>query len=279
MSPRPPLAFSIDFEGFAEAMEESFPVPERFSRFEIEAELNANADACLEVLARHGVRATFFILGWIGRDFPALVRRIAEAGHEIGSHALYHRRLWNLPEAQGREEIQRSKALLEDASGTAVVGFRAPDFSLRPDSPLFAHLVAMGFRYDASLNPTDLHDVYGDSTIPARIHRLDCGLVELPASVCRLPGGRRLTVGGGGYFRLFPGWWTRRGLRAAAHPVCYLHPCEIGGVYPQDIPMSALRRLRHTWGNGRLETKLSRLFATFQAMPVLDFLETHHAFA
>jgi polysaccharide deacetylase family protein (PEP-CTERM system associated) len=274
-----PLAFSIDFEGFAEAMEESFPVPQHVPRFAIRKELEANAEACLEVLAEHGVRGTFFILGWIGRDFPALVRRIAEAGHEIGSHSLYHRRLWNLPEAEALAAIRESKELLETASGQPVVGFRAPDFSLRPDSPLLAALPEMGFRYDASLNPTTLHDVYGDASIPARIHRLPSGLVELPASVCRLPGGRRMTVGGGGYFRLFPGWLTRRWLRAAEHPVCYLHPCEIGGVYPRDIPMSGPRRLRHTWGNGRVEGKLRALFAEFRALPVLDFLEAHDAFA
>ena len=277
MSGRPPLAFSIDFEGFTEAMEESFPVPERFSRFGIEEELEANAEACLAVLAAHGVRGTFFFLGWIGREFPALVRRIAEAGHEIGSHSLYHRRLWNLPEDEALAAIRESKALLEEASGQAVVGFRAPDFSLHPGSTLLDRLAELGFRYDASLNPTDLHDVYGDANVPARIHRLESGLVELPASVCRLPGGRRMTVGGGGYFRLFPGWLTRRWLRAAEHPVCYLHPCEIGGVYPREVPMSMLRRLRHTWGNGRLGGKLKRLFAEFQAMPVLDFLKVHDA--
>ena len=272
------LAFSIDFEPYVEAMEESFPIAAEAPRFDVEDELTANLERCLELLARHGVRGTFFVLGWIAERFPRLVREIAAAGHEIGSHSFHHRRLWALPEAEAREAIRRSKTALEDAAGVPVVGFRAPDFSLRPDSPLLAYLAESGFAYDASLNPTTLHDVYATGGGRRGVHRLS-GLLEFPPASVALPGGATLTVGGGGYFRLFPGWLTRRWLRRSADPNCYLHPYEIGGRFPRGLSMSLARRWRHHYGNGRLDGKLAALFAAFRALFFRDYLRLHYGLA
>ncbi len=270
------LAFSIDFEGYVEAMEESFPIAAEEPRFEIDAELEANAEACLQLLYHHQVRATFFILGWIAERLPGLVRRIHQAGHEIASHSFHHRRLLRLGKEPATQQIERSKKALEDAIGEPVIGFRAPDFSLRQDSWLLDHMAKIGFRYDASLNPTTLHDVYAGTTDQRAVYRLGNGLLEFPATTARLPGGHRLVVGGGGYLRLFPWWLTQRCLQASADPMSYLHPYEIGGVFPRHLPMSLLRRLRHNYSSGRLDGKLRRLFSTFRATTMRDYLRRHH---
>lgn len=267
---KPLLAFSIDFEGFVESMEQSFAIPARFPRFDVQSELERNGERCLELLAAAGVTATFFVLGWIAERFPRLVARIAAAGHEVGSHAWFHRRLDALPREQVAAELKRSKQALEDAAGAAVIGFRAPDFSLSYERlPVLSEL---GFSYDSSVNPTNLHDVYGArADRPRGIHVIPGGPVEFPIPVWDVLGRWRVPVGGGGYFRLFPYALTRRLLLRHADPLVYLHPYEISGVHPHP-PMSRARRFRHTFMNGRLDTRLADLFKTFQAVPLATYL-------
>ena len=163
------LAFSIDFEGYAEAMEESFRVPAALPRFDVEPELRANADRTLSLLGKHRVHGTFFVLGWIAERFPAIVRDIVGAGHELGCHSYFHRRLDPF-DAERADELRRAKETLEQVSGRRVVGFRAPDFALPENEEesrrLFDWLLELGFRYDSSVNPTTVHDVYGRAGPP-----------------------------------------------------------------------------------------------------------------
>ncbi len=271
-----PLAFSIDFEPFCEAMQESIDIPENFPRFDVESELSHNAEACLELLFRHGVSATFFMLGWIAEKFPRIVRLISEAGHEVASHSFYHRRLTGLSQQEAEEGMRRSKETIEDLLGEPVYGFRAPDFSLPCEGWMCDYLAELGYLYDSSSVATAIRDDYGKGWTRAEVHRLPNGLLEFPIPTKTLPGGVSLPVGGGGYFRLFPFVLTRRWLAACPDRATYLHPYEIGGDYPQDIDMSFLRRLRHTRGNGRLDTKLAGLFDSFDAMPVLEYLRRFH---
>ncbi len=278
MNQKRPLGFSIDFEGFVEGMEESFPIPPALPRFAIEDELQRNADRCFEVLARHDVRATFFVVGWIAKRFPALVRRMAACGHEVGSHSMAHQRLWDLPPDTARVHIRDSKIAIEDAVGAPVLGFRAPDCSLTEDSPLMDCLAEAGYRYDSSVNPTNVHDVYGAAVRRTEPWRLANGLVEVPIPTVLLLGKYSVTVGSGGYFRLFPYWLTRRWLATCPSLVSYLHPYEIGGVVPAGVQMSPTRRVRHLHACGRLDRKLAQLFSDFAAMPVADYLERTCAF-
>jgi len=269
------LAFSIDFEGYTEAMQESFRIPAGFSRFEIESELQANTDRCLSLLSEHDVRGTFFVLGWIGERFPRIVRSIAEAGHEIGSHSYFHQRLTHLDHDQ-LEEVRRSKQVLEAATGVPVLGFRAPDFCLPEGEEFFEQLLDAGFTYDSSANPTTLHDVYGRTGASREIHRRPCGLIEFPPTTLALGRSTVITIAGGGYFRLFPWPITRRALERSPAPTTYLHPYEIGGHYPRDLPMSPLRRFRHGFRNGRLDRRLGKLFKTFHAISMRAYLESTH---
>ena len=137
---KPALAFSIDFEGFVEGMEQSFHIPEHIPRYRIENELQSNLNLCLEFLDNHKIQSTFFVLGWIGEKYPKIISAISEHGHEIASHSLYHKRLTELSISEIKQELFESKRLLEDASGKEVLGFRAPDFCLPQNNGIIDYL-------------------------------------------------------------------------------------------------------------------------------------------
>jgi len=273
---RKPLAFSIDFEGYVESMEESFSIPASYPRYQIEYEIRANCDRCLKILADFNIKGTFFVLGWIVEQFPQILTSISAENHEIGSHSMYHKRLHALEQDLIRDYISKSKKLLEDVTGARVYGFRAPDFSLCEDSWIMDFLREMGFAYDSSINPTNIHDVYGGSSANTRPYQIENGLIEFPMPTTTFFKKIRLSVGGGGYFRVFPFWLTKRWLDCSESPITYLHPYEIGGVYPREIQMPLLRKLRHNYMNGRLDKKLRLLFETYNVMPAIDYLRMHY---
>lgn len=271
------LALTIDVEGFAESHAESVPVPpELLETGRNDAEIAANLDTTLALLERHGCRATFFFLGRIGRTAPHLVRRVAEAGHEIGCHSLWHLRLPAFSPGDLRAALHEARSLLEDASGTRVVGFRAPEFSIREGNRwVFDTLLETGFRYDSSVMPTSVHDVYGMNGIPQAIFRWPNGLIEFPLPVARLFG-LDIPVGGGGYFRLYPVSWTLRTLRRRARKgrptAFYIHPYEIGRSAPRLPGLSPLRRLRHYIRLGEGGRRLAVLLRSLEFAPMADVL-------
>jgi polysaccharide deacetylase family protein (PEP-CTERM system associated) len=244
-------AFSIDVEGFGEAMAESFPVPPALLEDAASAdEVRRNVEQTLDALAELGIRGTFFYLGRIAEQLPSLVRRTAGEGHEIASHSHRHLRLNRMTTPEVRDALVRSKAALEDAGGVPVRGFRAPDFSITPDTLHIVDLVAeAGYAYDSSLYPVAGHDVYGVPGVERWPHRLENGLVEFPPTTTRALG-RQLPALGGGWFRLYPLWVTRRILRAterAGRPgMFYIHPYELGTECPEVDGIGPYRRFRHT---------------------------------
>jgi polysaccharide deacetylase family protein (PEP-CTERM system associated) len=279
MSPRPLHCFSIDVEGFSEGGAESFPVPPGWvggpaERFEIAI----NVDVVLGWLAEHGVRATFFTLGTVAESQPWIVRRIADAGHEVASHGYHHRRLNRMDGRAARDAIVRSRQILQDVSGQAVLGFRAPDFSIDGRSLHLLDVVReAGYRYDSSINPTTLHDVYGAAGAPRDPHRLASGLVEFPPATVRVLG-LVITVLGGGYFRLAPLWLSRRVLTAAEAAgrslMTYTHPYELGPTHP-DVPgLSPLRRFRHYVNIDASRARFGALFREFRFGRALDVLRS-----
>jgi polysaccharide deacetylase family protein (PEP-CTERM system associated) len=271
---------SIDVEGFCEGVAEAVAVPA--ARVESAAEreeVAANVDEILEWLDGRGVKATFYTLGVIAESVPRVIRRIAEAGHEVGSHSHHHRRLFNLEPAAAREAITRSKKALEDAGGVPVHGFRAPDFSITGSNLfLLDTLAEAGYRYDSSISPIAFHDVYGVAGAERRIHRLANGLVEFPPATVKLFG-QVLPVLGGGYFRLTPLWLSR--LALAAHerrglPVMtYTHPYELGSHRPRLAGLPLSRRFRHYVNIDRSMRRFDALMRRFRfgrAVDVLDAL-------
>lgn len=243
-----------------------------------ESRVVPNTERILELFEREGVRATFFVLGWVAERFPRLVREIAAAGHEIASHGYHHQLLYTLTPAQFREDVRASKALLEQASGSAVLGFRAPSYSII-ESSLWALdiLIEEGYAYDASIFPIH-HDRYGIPNAERHAHvlrRKSGTLIEMPASTTRV-GSVNLPIAGGGYFRLLPYAWTRWGIsrvnRRERKPVVfYFHPWEIDPDQPR-FAVGAASRFRHYTGLGRTPERLRRLLREFRFTSVAGVL-------
>lgn len=235
-----------------------------------------NVHWLLDLLGTADVRATFFVLGWVAERLPDLVHDIARAGHEVASHGWSHTPIWRLSETDFFEEVSRSRVLLEELSGQRVIGYRAPTFSVtRLTLWALRELHGAGFRYDSSIFPV-LHDRYGIPEAPTTVHRTHEGIWEVPLSVLEF-GGARVPVAGGGYFRLYPLWLTRWGIRrlerAGRPAVVYLHPWEFDPGQPRVRGVGLLRTTRHRVGIARNARKLALLLREFPFAPVRTVLE------
>lgn len=241
----------------------------------------------IDLLARHEVRATFFVLGWVAWRFPQLVQRIHAAGHELASHSFWHRLVYELSPAEFRQDLQDSRAALEDAAGVSVTAYRAPSFSITKRSLWALDVLAEeGFQIDSSIFPI-YHDRYGMPDAPTSLHQrtTDAGtLWEFPPSVVRLAG-MNLPVSGGGYFRLYPFAVTQRGLsrinRRGRPFMFYVHPWELDPQQPRLAAGTRLSRARHRINLGATERKLDRLLGRFQFGTISDAIaaamdESHH---
>jgi polysaccharide deacetylase family protein (PEP-CTERM system associated) len=270
---------TIDVEDYFHVSALAAAAPrDRWESFE--SRVSANTDRLLEAFAQAGVRATFFVLGWVADRHPDLVRRILAAGHELASHGFHHQLVYDLTPEEFGSDIRRSKDVLEQIAGRPVVGYRAPSYSITRKS-LWALdvLVAEGFKYDASIFPVH-HDRYGIPDAPRHAYRLtqrDGHLIEIPPSTVRL-GGVNFPVAGGGYFRLLPYWWTAAGIgrvnRHEQRPVCfYLHPWEVDPDQPR-LPASRLSTFRHYRNLHLTEPRLKRLLAAFPFAAVEDVMTT-----
>ena len=238
-----------------------------------ESRVEKNTGKILKILAERGIKATFFIVGWVAERHPQLVREIMAGGHEIGCHSYLHRRIYTLTQEEFREDTRRAKAILEEVSGRPVVGYRAPTYSITKQS-LWALdvLQELGFQYDSSIFPIH-HDLYGIPDAPRFPYRLpDHDMMEYPISTVRMLG-RKIPVSGGGYFRLFPYWFTRKALqRINSHDgrpfVFYLHPWEIDPGQPRFSHASALSRFRHYNNLHKTEGRFGWLLKDFDFGPM-----------
>jgi len=236
----------------------------------MESRVVRNTERLLDLFDEFEVRSTFFVLGWVGERHPALVQTIAGRGHEVASHGYAHRLVYDQTRAAFREDVRRAKAILEEACGRAVVGYRAPSYSITPRS-LWALdvLIEEGYQYDSSIFPIR-HDRYGIPVSDRRPYRVDRdggSLIEVPGSTARV-GPLNLPVAGGGYFRILPYWWTRWGIAhvndSERRPgIFYLHPWEIDPAQPR-LSAGWLGRFRHYRNLDRTEERLRRLLADFR---------------
>ncbi len=234
----------------------------------------------LALLDRRSVRATFFILGWVGRRQPRWVKTIAQAGHEIASHGMSHQMLGRLEPEAFEAELVDSRALLEDLSGRAVKGFRAPTFSItRKTAWALDVLDRAGYEYDSSIFPVR-HDRYGvpDAPVGPHLARGPAGgeILEIPP-LTRRTLGSNLPVGGGGYLRLFPVRLIASGLRRAGKDgragTLYLHPWELDPDHPV-LPMKRLQKWRHRVNLHKTSRKLAWLLERFDFGPMGDYAAT-----
>ncbi len=265
---RPLNALTVDVEDYYQVSAfEPIAPRERWGSFE--SRVAVGTAKILGQLERYGVRATFFILGWVAEREPALVRAIRAAGHEIACHGYWHRLVYTQTPDKFRADLRRARGVLEQTAGVRVAAYRAPSFSITRAS-LWALdvLIEEGFTQDSSVYPT-YHDRYGIPGSPATPHaiRRPAGLIhEFPMPVYRKLG-YPLPIGGGGYFRLYPYWLTRHGLRvinAQGRPfVTYIHPWELDPEQPR-LPAGRLKRFRHYVGLRRTERRLGRLLGDFR---------------
>ncbi|MFD2365202.1 XrtA system polysaccharide deacetylase [Pseudoduganella sp. GCM10020061] len=245
------------------------PVIARDQWTRMECRIERNVERVLGLMDEASVKATFFTLGWIAERYPQVIRRIAAQGHEVASHGYAHLRASDQDMAHFDNDIRSSKALLEDLCGKAVLGYRAPSFSIGEDN-LWAldRLAQAGYRYSSSIYPV-VHDHYGMPGAPRFAFRPQCatGLLEVPVATVRV-GRRNLPAGGGGYFRLLPyalsRWMLARVNRRDGMPaVFYFHPWELDPGQPRPRGAGLKTRFRHYVNLHRTEGRLRSLLRDF----------------
>ena len=238
-----------------------------------------NTDLLLQWLGEAGVKATFFTLGWVAEQHPHIIRRLVEQGHEIACHSLRHRVVYEMSPEEFREDTRRAKELLENVSGTAILGYRAPSFSITDESTwAFEILAGLGFTYDSSIFPVR-HPNYGMPRIsraPFMVNTRHGQIVEFPLPTLEFAG-RRSPLGGGAYLRLLPYWYTRWGIRylnaCENRRVCvYLHPWEVDPGQPR-LNGTLTARFRHRLGLSGLEKKFRSLLRDFEFCPLSVLLK------
>ena len=234
-----------------------------------ECRVEANIDRILGVFSAGNVKATFFTLGWIAERYPEMVKRIVAEGHELASHGYDHLRASDQNRAEFDNDIRSSKALLEDLGGQAVVGYRAPSFSIG-EGNLWAleALSDAGYRYSSSIYPIK-HDHYGMPSAPrfAFYPNGPDGLLEVPITTAMVFGKKR-PAGGGGYFRLLPyalsKWMMEKVNREDGEPTLfYFHPWELDPGQPRPEGLDAKSRFRHYINIDRMERRLASLTRDF----------------
>ncbi|WP_020679681.1 XrtA system polysaccharide deacetylase [Marinobacterium rhizophilum] len=262
-------AITIDVEDyFHVAAFETVISPDRWDQYPCHIEANVQRIiASLDATSEQATKATFFVLGWVAERYPALIREIAALGHEIASHGYHHQRLNRLSQREFRQDITRSKALLEDLVGAPVAGYRAPSFSFDENRPWIQdELREAGYRYSSSINPVP-HDLYGYRKAPRTPFLWDNGLLEVPVATAEVFN-RRIPCAGGGYFRLYPYALSKRLLQKAARQlagpvVFYVHPWEIAPDQPRIQAASVKSRFRHYLNLHRTLPRLERLLSDF----------------
>ena len=232
-----------------------------------ECRVERNVDRILLMLDQHGVKATFFALGWLAERYPEVIRRIVAEGHELASHGYGHERASDQTDAAFFADINLAKLILEDLAGQEVKGYRAPSFSIGAKNLwAFDCLERAGYRYSSSIYPIR-HDHYGMPEAPRHAHAIG-GLLEIPATTLRFLN-RNWPASGGGYFRLMPYGLSRWMLRRVNHSdrlpaVFYFHPWEIDSEQPRIPGISAKTRFRHYVNIHHMEARLHRLLGDFR---------------
>ncbi len=268
---------SIDVEDYY--MVSAFSDIIRFENWEtFDSRVEKNTYRILDLLNEYRVKATFFILGWVGEHYPNLVRDIHKAGHEVASHGYNHRLVYELSPEEFRADIRKAKRILEDISGDSVIGYRAASYSVvRETFWALDILIEEGFSYDSSIFPV-YHDRYGvpdADRFPNLISRGGSTIWEFPPSTYRFLGSN-VPVSGGGYFRLFPLWISRSAINRINSKedkpvIFYLHPWEIDEEQPR-LNGRMLSKLRHYVNLSSTYSKLSTLLKEFQFQPISSFL-------
>lgn len=245
-----------------------------------ESRVEKNTHKLLEIFSKYNVNATFFVLGMVAERYPNLVKEIQSENHEIACHGYSHKLVYTQTPQEFKDETKRSKQLLEDITGKAVNGYRAASYSITKQS-LWAldTLLELGFEYDSSIFPVK-HDRYGMAGTPTKIYNLkrpysEKTLTEIPLTAKAI-GKYNLPIAGGGYFRLFPYWFTQWALRSINEKegrpfIFYLHPWEVDPEQPR-IKASKLSEFRHYNNLHKTTDRLTNLLSTFNFTSINEML-------
>jgi polysaccharide deacetylase family protein (PEP-CTERM system associated) len=243
--------------------------------------IEKNTIRLLGLLAERNVNATFFIVGWVAERYPGLVKQISGLGHTIGCHSYSHRAIYEGSRDEFRSDVRRAKAVIENLIGRVVRSYRAPSYSITSNTLWALNILGEeGFEYDSSIYPI-VHDLYGIPGAPRFPHLkvLNCGqaIKEFPPSTLRVFQ-MNFPIGGGGYLRLFPYWFTASAIRrlneSEKQPaMVYVHPWEIDPDQPP-MPGPWRSRFRHYQNLHSTETKLKRLLNDFLFCPMEQVLAT-----
>jgi polysaccharide deacetylase family protein (PEP-CTERM system associated) len=266
-------AMTIDVEDYFQVSAFKTQVsPSQWDSFECRVEQNTNL--VLDILLAKQVKATFFTLGWVAERYPRLIRRIVDEGHELASHGYGHQMITDLTPAEFKDDVVRAKEILEQIGGVKINGYRAPSFSVGK-STLWAHdiLAATGHQYSSSVYPIK-HDLYGMPEAPRFAHRLENGLVEIPATSLKISD-TNFPASGGGFFRLFPFWLSkasisRVNLKDAQSAIFYCHPWEFDPNQPRISGASAKSKFRHYVNLKVNAGKFERLLGSFSWAPMKE---------
>lgn len=262
-------AMSVDVEDYFQVSAFE-PTIARGDWDNIECRVEQNTLKILELFEQRNIKATFFTLYWVAQRYPALIRSIVDAGHELASHGMEHKRVTQQSPAEFKTDITESKNRLEDISGQAVIGYRAASYSITSETYWALEILQdAGYQYSSSIYPIR-HDLYGIPEAPRFAYKPfpDSDFLEIPISTLQL-GKNNYPCGGGGYFRLFPyqlSRWAINQLNRKQHQpaVFYFHPWEIDPDQPRQQDISAKTRFRHYLNLGKMEQRLNKMATDFQ---------------
>ena len=230
-----------------------------------EKRIEGNVGRLMDILDSTNTKATFFIIGWVAKQYPALVRRIA-ARFQIGSHTMNHQLVWQQGAQAFREDVEESIKRLEDISGKKVECFRAPGFSIRESEAwAFETLAEFGILYDSSVFPAH-HAHGGMPSYKGQGPAVICGngfeVKEFPITYKTVMG-KHLVFSGGGYFRLFPYRRIRKWTQESPYLMSYIHPRDLDPAQPMIKELSLFRRFKSYYGLAGAERKLRRWLTDF----------------
>jgi len=271
-------ALSIDVEEYFQVTAFNGDVPyETWDSYE--PRVHAATETVLSILAEYNTKATFFIVGWVARKHPGIVKAIQKEGHEIACHGYAHREISEQTPDTFRKDLRLARSILEGITGKPVRGYRAPTFSIT-EGTLWALdiLIEEGFQYDSSVFPIR-HDRYGmpkAERFPSVIRSSNgCELLEFPMSTVRLMG-MNLPFAGGGFMRLLPLGFISRVIdrinRRGQPVIVYVHPWEFDPDQPR-MHASPVTTFRHYHNISVMNTKFERLLSTHNFAPVCEVLD------
>ena len=274
-------ALTFDVEDYYQVA--AFAGRVRFSDWDkFESRVVDSTTKILDILAENRVSATFFVLGWVGEHYPALVKEIKKRGHEIASHGYNHRLVYEQGPEEFRRDIRKSREILEGIIQEKVIGYRAPNYSITRQTPWALDILAEeGFGYDSSIFPI-YHQRGGMPGAGRYLQRIECSgreLLEFPLSTLRVAG-YNVPFAGGGYFRLFPyrliKWGIRRIEKTDCPAIIFMHPWEFDPHQPR-LEGSFLTRFKHYLNLSGSEKKLRNLLRDFEFAPAKEILTTQES--